>query len=167
MAKAQADAEFALGEAITPTLEMLYRQHSSWLLRKIARQFGADRAEDLAQETYIRAAAYEGQTVRNPRALLMQIALRAAIDRSRREQVRPPFAGASVDGVAEQADQAEQLALKQIVLRLPPKLRDVFLLSRIAGLSYLEISQRLGISVKTVEWRMTKALRHCQRDFEG
>ena len=43
--------------------------------------------------------------------------------------------------------------------QLPPKCREVFLLSRISNLSYLQIADSLGISVKTVENQMGKALK--------
>jgi RNA polymerase sigma factor (sigma-70 family) len=147
-------------------VERLYRDHSSWLVRTIRKRFGSDWAEDLAQETYLRAAAYEGREVRNPRGLLIQIATRAAIDRARRDHVRPPFAGKSSDEVHSPADQIEALALKQIILRMPPKLNEVFLLSRYGGLTNEDIGRRLGISVKTVESRMTKALRHCEKELQ-
>ncbi len=43
--------------------------------------------------------------------------------------------------------------------RLPPKCREVFLLSRISNLTYLQIADNLGISVKTVENQISKALK--------
>jgi RNA polymerase sigma-70 factor (ECF subfamily) len=51
--------------------------------------------------------------------------------------------------------------LKQIVLSMPPLYRDIFVLSRFGGMSYPEIAAARGLSVKTVEWRMSKALEHC------
>lgn len=41
---------------------------------------------------------------------------------------------------------------------LPPKMRQIFVLSRYEGFSYKEIAEELNISVKTVETQMSKAL---------
>lgn len=41
---------------------------------------------------------------------------------------------------------------------LPPKCREVFVLAKINGLTYTQISEKLNISPKTVENHMTKAL---------
>ncbi len=46
---------------------------------------------------------------------------------------------------------------------LPPRARDVFTLSRDEQLSNREIADRLGVSVKTVETHMTRALRVLRR----
>lgn len=51
-------------------------------------------------------------------------------------------------------------ALTAAVAELPPGCREVFELSRGQGLRYAEIADTLGISVKTVESQMGKALRH-------
>jgi len=143
------------------SLELLYRQHSGWLLRAIRQRFGRDQADDLVQETYLRATAYQGKPVENPRALLLRIATRAAIDSGRRAAVRPQLVGGDEHEHGSADVQAEALALKQIILGLPPDLRDVFVLSRFGGMTYEEIAAQCGISVKTVEWRMSKALRLC------
>lgn len=43
--------------------------------------------------------------------------------------------------------------------QLPPKCREVFMLSRLSGHTYKQIADGLGISVKTVENQMGKAIR--------
>jgi RNA polymerase sigma-70 factor, ECF subfamily len=50
-------------------------------------------------------------------------------------------------------------AINTAMQQLPPRCREVFELSRVQGLKYSEIADALGISIKTVEAQMTKALR--------
>ena len=50
-------------------------------------------------------------------------------------------------------------AIAEAVAALPERCREVFELSRVHGLRYSEIATTLGISVKTVEAQMGKALR--------
>lgn len=139
--------------------ERVYREHGNWLMAFLRRRFGHQDAEDFAQETYLRAVSVEAH-VRNPRAFLVRIALNVARDQIRRRNARPVLVREGAP-VLDEASQAEALLLKQAILALPPKLQEVFLLSRFAGLTYEEIAHRCGISVKTVEGRMTKALAMC------
>ena len=57
--------------------------------------------------------------------------------------------------------QAKELELKieHALTKLPTACKEVFLLSRYEGFSYKEIAETLGISIKTVENQMGKALR--------
>ena len=49
-------------------------------------------------------------------------------------------------------------AIQEGLESLPPRRREIFLLSRQHGLTYSEIADLLGISVKTVETQMSRAL---------
>lgn len=137
----------------------LYRQHGNWLFDFLRRRFGREEAEELVQETYVRVLGRQVE-IRNPRAFLARVAINAAQNRAEARAVRPQliFDEAATMGVAEAADQEHLLLLKQTILALPPKLQEVFLLSRFKGMTYEEIAVRCGISVKAVEWRMAKTL---------
>ena len=50
--------------------------------------------------------------------------------------------------------------IEQAIMELPEKCREIFLLSRKQNLKYQEIADTLGLSVKTVEAQMSKALQH-------
>jgi RNA polymerase sigma-70 factor, ECF subfamily len=65
--------------------------------------------------------------------------------------------------VAKELAEAVQLALAS----LPPRCRQVFELSRVDGLKYSEIAETLGISQKTVEAQMGKALRVMRQRLAG
>jgi RNA polymerase sigma-19 factor, ECF subfamily len=61
----------------------------------------------------------------------------------------------------------EQMALMEIILQLDqllnglkPVIRTVFLLSKLEGQTYREISSTLGIPLRTIESHMAVALRH-------
>ena len=146
----------------------LFRSYGAWLRKALRKRYGQG-AEDLVQEAFLRAARYgEGDTViRHPKALLMRIARNAAADQAdssaeavARASVVVELADYMREG-AQPAEQVEALLLKQLILQMPVTYRDVFVLSRFKGMSYSMISEELGIPIKTVEWRMSKALAYC------
>ena len=49
--------------------------------------------------------------------------------------------------------------LEKAIGRLPPKCREVFVLSRFSNMTYKQIAASLNISVKTVENQLGKALK--------
>jgi len=61
------------------------------------------------------------------------------------------------DGEAFSADRTP--LLEEAIGRLPPKCREVFTLTRISGMSYKQVAGVLGISAKTVENQVGKALK--------
>lgn len=146
-------------------LSAFYLRHSAWLLARLTRRHGKQDAEDILQDTWLRLAQSGPiSEVRHPRAFLIRIASNLAINRSVRRARRSTQRGDLAvleEYTVTYPSQAEHVALAQIILGLPEALRDVFLLSRVDGLTNVQIGERLGISPKTVEWRMTRALAHC------
>ena len=60
----------------------------------------------------------------------------------------------------------DDLVVKETILSIPEPYRDVFVLSRFDGLTYEEIAARCGLSVKSVEWRLSKAVSHCLKRIQ-
>ena len=55
--------------------------------------------------------------------------------------------------------------LYSLLRHLPPKCRNVFALHKLNGLTYAEISEKEGISIKTVENHMIKALKILRKEY--
>jgi RNA polymerase sigma-70 factor, ECF subfamily len=125
-------------------------------------------AEELAQDVFLElwrrreslpvdssVAGYLLQAVRNRalnhlRHLQVQKKSQAFV-----EALSEPAAPADVETHASELE----VAITGAIAELPPRTREVFLLSRERNLKYSEIAEELGISVKAVEANMTRALR--------
>lgn len=143
-------------------LREIHGRHRNWLVALLRRRFGREDAEDLAQDAFVRAL-HSGVQIRNPRAFLAQVAARAAVDHARQDLARKSAVAEHLrrEILTTPLDQTDALALKQAVLALPPKLQEVWVLSGFVGMTYAEIANRCGISVDTVQERMTKAQAIC------
>lgn len=152
---------FEPSSKLTTALDRLFRRYDSWLRGMLRKRYGAAMAEDLAQDTYLRAARYRfDEDVRHPKALLMRIADNLARDQARRERSAPHHQIDEIEreAVAYPAPQVEAITLKEILLALPPELRDVFILNHIEGHTYAAIAELKGLPLTTVHHRMRKAL---------
>jgi len=74
---------------------------------------------------------------------------------------------------SESVDPSEELQSKNlettyhaVLAAMPEKRREVFLASRFDGLKYAEISEKLGISVKTVEAHMSAAIKQLREGLK-
>lgn len=139
------------------------------VLRRIRRRVrpGQD-PEDLLHSAYIRLREYQkSAVVENEAAFLVRTASNLAIDDWRRGQT----AGHRVNdaATAEIADlsprQDEVLAqrvrlerVRQLIGKMSPRTREVFLLHRLEGLKYREVAARLGISQSAVEKHVARAV---------
>lgn len=144
-------------------LDRLYRLHSPWLTARIRRRFGAD-AEDVVQEAWLRLAPFEILSdIRHPKAFLLKVASNLAINRAVQSRRRRELLETAVplQPPGQDAEQFDALRMQEVLMGLPQPLRDVFLLSRLGGLTNGQIAEQLGLSPKTVEWRMTRALAFC------
>ncbi len=96
--------------------------------------------------------------------LLYKMAKNTLISKYRHNQIEQAFIArtpaAESSQSPEEAMNYKELKTnyEQALSRMPPKQREVFLMSRYEELKYHEIAQRLELSIKAVEKRMKNAL---------
>jgi RNA polymerase sigma-70 factor (ECF subfamily) len=139
-------------------------QRDVW--RFVAHLAGTDAADDLAQETFLRALrslpGFAGRS--SARTWLLSIARRTVIDRYRSAAVRPRCADVpdweeaverhrpAVTGGFE-----DGIALGDLLARVPEQRREAFVLTQVVGMSYGEAAEVAGCPIGTVRSRVARA----------
>ena len=126
-------------------------------------------AQDLMQESFLRLWQNR-KNVQVEKALpyLYTVGNRLFLDQKRHEKVVQKFFQQQQVSVEREDPQylveleEFRARLEKILDGMPEKWRTVFLMNRIEKITYREIAERLGLSVKAVEKRMHNALKHLQ-----
>lgn len=149
----------------------LYSANLTWLHGLLRRQLGcSETAADLAQDVFLRLLA-RGEDVRQveqPRAYLRHIAHGLLANHWRRRDIERAYLDALAARPEAEAPSPEthHLIIETLcrvdawLQGLPAKVRRAFLLSRLDGLGYAAIGDRLGVSERMVKKYMAQAMLH-------
>jgi RNA polymerase sigma-70 factor (ECF subfamily) len=152
-------------------LEVVFRAHYVSMCTVVRRiVFAPDVAEELVQDVFFKLWS-KRESIAEIDALktyLYRAARNTALNHLRRQKLEnayeereaskgEPSAVEATDDSAAATDLT--VAVQAAIARLPDRCREIFLMSRDGGLTYNEIAKDLGISIKTVETQMGRALK--------
>jgi len=160
-----------VAEADRRQIDELYRRHGASLRRYIrARVRSETEAEDVLQDVFLRICRRgDPGSLQSPAAVLFKTGFRLSLNVVRRRRNSPidgscelealelPNADRSPEEALILAQTMESLARK--FGQLPAQCRRVLALRTLEGLSYEEMSARLGIAVSTLEKHVVKGRR--------
>ncbi len=148
--------------------EEVFRAHFGELHRYAFKILGnTETAEETVQQVFLKLWEKDWQRIihTSVRSYLYRAVYNESVNLIKREQRKVRYeidlqhAGAN-HTYAEQSDTELRRQLHVALARLPEKSRMVFEMSRFQELKYHEIADALTLSLKTVEWHMTRALKH-------
>ncbi len=127
---------------------------------------GADDADDVTQDTFVRAwkalPAFRGDS--SARTWLLSITRRACADQVRRTVRRRRLAArlerATLPGAASTVDPSDAHAVSALVDELPDDQRAAFVLTQVIGCSYEEAAAACGVPIGTIRSRVARARAH-------
>jgi RNA polymerase sigma-70 factor (ECF subfamily) len=152
-------------------LEAIFRAHYPGLVAFVRRYVkSTEIAEELVQDLFLKLWARRGSlgAIDSVKTYLFRAARNTALNHLRRRKLEHEWlekeGGALSEEQGQEGDEPVTeselaTAVRVAVDRLPPRCREVFMLSRDGGLTYGEIAKSLGISIKTVETQMGRALK--------
>lgn len=161
---------------VTPErLKALFDAYHQPLVRFLTRQLGdRDWAEEIAQETFVRALKQE--TIASERSWIFAVAMNLVRDETRKdarhrrrlEQMRDEAQAESViEPAPTSMERDEERAMaRKAVDTLAERDRDALLMKE-EGLSYEEIAAALGLSVGSVGTTLSRARRRLMEAYES
>lgn len=156
----------AAGRGDAEAVSAFVRATQADVWRYVAYLVDRPSADDLTQETYLRALkglrAFRGETA--ARVWLLTIARRTVVDHFRK-QGRRPVVSTHLDAVPDIGDRigpvapdpASAFALRSLIERLDPDKRSAFVLTQVTGLSYAEAAEACEVPVGTIRSRVARA----------
>jgi RNA polymerase sigma-70 factor (ECF subfamily) len=168
---------FGTGEGSGLRLDIMFRDQRLSLMRYFTRNRASEAdAEDLAQEAFLRLANADQSAaeIAKPVAYLHQIGRNLMRDHVQGPARRHEFGSPEmVDEAVSEANELGRLEARDklrrveaALARLKPKTRNIFLAHRLDGMTYGEIAERTGLSVKGVEKQMSKAIAQLGRALD-
>jgi len=163
------------------SVERMFRQYYGMVCNTINHYLrDRNRTEDVAQEMFAELWMKRNQLTIHTSvpAYLRRMAVTRTLNYIRDskkynwDELESPETGvtqATVEPDILNSIEEEELRRKidQAILKLPEKCRVVFLMSRMEEMSYAEIAANLGISAKTVENQIGKALKLLRQQVTG
>ena len=154
----------AAGRGDTAALEQFIKATERDVWRTVAFLADPGIADDLTQETFLRALGslprFTGRS--SARTWLLSIARRAVVDQIRRNQSRPRTTSTvDLDRVLDTRRSAARfediVEIRMLLDCLDTDRRDALLLTQVLGLSYAEAAEVCGCPVGTIRSRVARA----------
>jgi DNA-directed RNA polymerase specialized sigma24 family protein len=149
-----------------PPFQRFLDAHRDDVWRFLVAAVGRDAADDCFQETFMAAMrAYPRTRVQNPRAWVLTIAHRKALDHHRARARRPVPVGAVPDAPAPPAPEPGSDGVWARVSGLPPKQRAALLLRFAGDLSHREVAAALGCSEEAARRSAHEGLKRLREEL--
>ena len=170
----RSSGESARGGDVVSDVERLFRTYNTTLVRYLTRRLGdRDWAEEVAQETFVRALRQESIT--NERAWLFTVANNLVRDEARKDARRRRHlallqaeeSAAQMQPTPSGVERAEEAALARRAMESLAERDRLALLMRDEGLDYHEIAAALELSVGSVGTTLARARRRLVEAYES
>lgn len=133
--------------------------------------------DDIAQETFVRAFLAEQKgTIQHPKAYIYRIARNLVFEilTKKSTKLTSYIEDSCNNALLQSTEDIEGTAIvmekfdrvKVAIAQMPPQCQRVFIMHKVYGFKYKEISQQLGISVSTVEKHIMTGLKKCRQSVK-